>query len=158
MAQDRQLKEFLKNAVDPMLKGPDDKVMLLSCIDLRFPDRIIEAMDALGYRGKYYHLAMAGASHAAKHSSAWTTAFEDHLDFTLVHGHVKGLIIFDHMDCAAYHHFEGTSPSDPAGERQKHIDILKMVTAAVLKKHPKLATHIYGYLLPKELVEEIVHI
>lgn len=64
-----------------MLKAPDDKGLLLSCIDLRFPDRIIEAMDALGYRGKYYHLAMAGASHVAKHSSAWTTAFEDHLDF-----------------------------------------------------------------------------
>ncbi|WP_165235851.1 hypothetical protein [Aquisphaera insulae] len=158
MAADRQLSEFLKSAVDPMLKAADDKVLLLSCIDLRFPNRITEAMDDLSYRGRYYHLAMAGASHAAKHSAEWTKAFEDHLEFVLAHGPVKGLIIFDHMDCAAFHNYEGTSPGDPDGERQKHIDVMTMVTAAVVKKYPQLATHVFGYLLPKELVEQIIHV
>lgn len=90
-----QLRELLRNVVEPSLRDNiDSKELLVSCIDLRYPHRIIDEMDAEGYRGRYYHLAMAGASHAAKHDANWAKTFLDHLDFAVNHGHVTGVIFF----------------------------------------------------------------
>jgi carbonic anhydrase len=156
MAVERQLDQYLKHAIDPMLKDPDDKVLLLSCIDLRFPHRIIDTMDGLGYRGKYYHLAMAGASHAAKHNSHWKIAFEEHLAFAITEGKVKGVVILDHMDCKAYELYEHVSPNSPE-ERQRHIDVSTAVANAIVTAYSSLAGKVHVYLMPKELTEEIAH-
>jgi hypothetical protein len=156
MAQDRQLDHYLKSVIDPMLKNPGDKVLLLSCIDLRFPHRIIDTMDGLGYRGKYYHLAMAGASHAAKHNSQWKQTFEEHLGFAVVEGQVQGVIILDHMDCKAYELYEHVPPNSPQ-EHQRHIEVATEVVQAIVARYPKLAGQVYAYLMPKELSEAIAH-
>ncbi|WP_165251325.1 carbonic anhydrase [Paludisphaera soli] len=156
MAADRQLDQYLKSVIDPMLKEDGDKVLLLSCIDLRFPNRIIDTMDGLGYRGKYYHLAMAGASHAARHNAEWTATFEQHLDFAVAEGHVKGVIILDHMDCKAYELYENVPPNSEE-ERLRHIEVASSVAIAVVERHPTLAGYVHAYLMPKELTEEIAH-
>lgn len=156
MPDERELNVFLKNVVDPLLQGPNDKVLLLSCIDLRFPHRIIDTMDTLGYRGRYYHLAMAGASHAAKHNSEWKATFEQHLGFAVSEGHVKGVIILDHMDCKAYELYEHVAPNSPE-ERQRHIDVATLVANAIVTAHESLAGNVHAYLMPKELSEDIAH-
>jgi carbonic anhydrase len=154
MATEHQLDQFLKFIVDPLLKYPNDKVLLLSCIDLRFPYRIIDTMDGLGYRGKYYHLAMAGASHAAKHNAQWKTTFEEHLSFAVNEGHVKGVIILDHMDCKAYELYENVIPNSPE-EHQRHIEVASLVVEAIVAAFPSLTGNVHAYLMPKELVEQV---
>lgn len=149
MDLDRQLGPSLKRIIDPMLKTDADKVLLLSCIDLRYPHRITETMDGLGYRGKYYHLAMAGASHAAKHSSEWARAVTDHISFGVDHG-ITGLVILDHMDCKAYELYEHVAPGGEE-ERLKHHEVATLVVADIAKKYPMLAGYIHALLLPKEL-------
>ncbi len=150
MQADHQLSKFLKDAIDPMLKTGQDKVLLLSCIDLRYPHRIIDTMDGLGYRGKYYHLAMAGASHAAKHDALWTQTFADHLGFGVTHGDVTGIIIIDHMDCKAFELYEHVRPGGEE-ERQRHRDVARLVVGNIVKAQPSLAGNVHALLLPKEL-------
>lgn len=152
MADNRQLDQFLKSVVDPLLQGPDDKVLLLSCIDLRFPHRIIDTMDSHGHCGKYYHLAMAGASLAAKQ---WKATFDEHLKFA-VDAEAKGVIILDHMDCKAYKLYEKVQPDSPE-ERQRHIDVATEVAKTIVATYPKLAGNVHAYLMPKELTEKIAH-
>jgi carbonic anhydrase len=148
MAEDRQLGPMLKRAIDPMLKTDADKVLLLSCVDLRYPHRITDTMDAQGYRGKYYHLAMAGASHAAKHSSEWARAVKDHIAFGVDHG-ITGVVILDHMDCKAYELYEHVTPGGEEA-RQKHREVAGMVVADIASNFPTLAGYIHAMLLPKE--------
>ena len=146
-----QLREQLRMAVGPALaKSVDAKVLLLSCIDLRYPHRIIETMDSEGYRGRYYHLAMAGASHAAKHDATWSKAFADHLDFAVTHGHVMGVVILDHLDCKAYQLYEGVPQGDLAAEHAKHVQVAGQVVQSIVQNQPSLQGHIHALLLPVE--------
>lgn len=150
MQADRDLSAFLKDAIDPMLKTDQDKVLLLSCIDLRYPHRVVDTMDGLGYRGKYYHLAMAGASHAAKHDAPWMQTFADHLSFAVAHGHVNGVVIIDHMDCKAFELYEHVQPGSNE-ERQRHCDVARAVVHSIVKAQPSLTGNVHALLLPKEL-------
>lgn len=151
-----QLREQLKQAVDPILaKSPNAKVLLLSCVDLRYPHRIIDTMDSLNYRGRYYHLAMAGASHATRHSGEWKKAFEDHLEFAVTEGHVGGVVILDHLDCKAFQLYERTQPGDIPGETAKHIEVAKYAVDLILKLQPSLAGNIHALLLPMEAPEVV---
>lgn len=145
------LGEQLRRAVGPALdKAPEAKVLLLSCVDLRYPHRITDTMDAEGYRGRYYHLAMAGASHAAKHDATWAQAFADHLEFAVEHGRVTGVVVLDHLDCKAYQLYEGVRPGDIPGERAKHRDVAAQVIAGIVRMQPTLAGHVHALLLPVE--------
>lgn len=149
MQEDRQLGPMLKRAIEPMLKTDADKLLLLSCIDLRYPHRIIDTMDAQGFRGKYYHLSMAGASHAARHDCKWGQAVKDHLSFA-VDQHITGVIILDHMDCKAYELYEHVKPGGEE-ERQRHHEVAAMVVATIVKDFPKLVGNVKAFLLPKEV-------
>lgn len=150
MDLDRQLGAVLKRVIDPMLETDADKVMLLSCVDLRYPHRITETMDGRGYRGRYYHLAMAGGTHSAKHSEAWKTAVRDHLAFGVDHGSIKGVVILDHMDCKAYELYENV-PIGGEVERQRHHEVAAVVVAWIAQEFPTLVDKISVLLLPKEL-------
>lgn len=144
-------REHLKQAVAHALHGDDEsRVLLLSCIDLRYPHRISDAMDSEGYRGRYYHLAMAGASHAARHDSNWAKTFEDHIQFAVNHGHVTGVVILDHLDCKAYQLYEGVAPGDLETEMEKHRASAAEVVSTIVDKFPTLKGHVHAMLLPVE--------
>jgi hypothetical protein len=51
-----------RHLMPTMVGNPDYKVVLLSCMDSRYPHRIIESMDSRGLRGQYFHLILAGGS------------------------------------------------------------------------------------------------
>ena len=67
---DTSFRSMLLEAVaQPLASNADSKVLLLSCIDYRYPQRITDTMEAEGHSGRYYHLAMAGASHAGNQTA-----------------------------------------------------------------------------------------
>jgi len=151
MAVDLGLRAVLKQSVEQATEHDSSgKILLLSCIDSRYPERIFETMDDLGYRDRYYHLALAGASHGAKHDAHWKSTFNDHLDFAVTEGHVTGVVILDHLDCRAYQLYEGTSPGDPEGERLRHIAVATNVVNEIVLRHSILCGNVTAYLLPVE--------
>lgn len=150
-----ELRRSLKEAVEGVLAADAGaSVLLLSCIDLRYPRRILETMDEEGYRGRYYHLAMAGASHAAAHDGAWAQTFNDHLDFAVAEGGAAGVVILDHLDCAAYRLYEGIPTGDLERERKRHHEVAKTVIAGIVRRHPQLSERVYALLLPAEAKPE----
>jgi hypothetical protein len=156
---------------------PDGKVLLLSCIDYRYPQLILKAMDDEGLTGHYYHMALAGASLAANTSGFGREAFERHLDFAVCEGGVTRVLILDHMDCAAYRRpLPAVTPGpgdqvacpampapdnfprfDFAAERPLHVAQLRTAVERIVRRHTQLTGHVTAHLMPAALgVEEIV--
>jgi carbonic anhydrase len=156
--EDSLFRSSLKEAVESTLAADADaKVLLLSCIDYRYPKRVFETMDELGHRGRYYHLAMAGASHAgnpAKHDGVWHRTLFDHLAFAVDEAKVGGVVVLDHLDCKAFHLYEGVPVGDLAAERAKHVEVATGVVAEVVTRYPKLKCKVTVLLLPKETKPE----
>jgi hypothetical protein len=141
----------LREAVEGVLAADTGaSVLLLSCIDLRYPRRILETMDDEGYRGRYYHLALAGASHAAAHNEAWAQTFNDHLDFAVAEGGAVGVVILDHLDCAAFRVYEGIPAGDLERERERHHTVAKGAIAGIVRRHPRLTDRVYALPPPAE--------
>lgn len=98
-------------------RGP---VLLLSCMDLRFLDEIIQFMAHDGLTNRYDHVIFAGAALGALgvpgakdgngnpiDLSHWNRTFEDHLGAALKLHHIKDVYILEHRDCGAYREFLG---------------------------------------------------
>ena len=153
-------RRLLKGVVDPLIAtDAESRCLILTCIDYRYPKRIFEEMDALGFAGRYYHLAMAGGSHAAnhvKHDGDWSRTFFDHLAFAVNEGQVSGIIIFDHLDCKAFHLYEGIQVGDLVAERLKHIEVAETVTQKIEQCYPKLVRRTKVLLLPKHENAELI--
>lgn len=90
-------------------RGP---VFLLSCMDLRVMDEIVQFMDHDGLTNRYDHLTMAGAALGAlgghcERFAHWKQTFFEHLEVALKLHHVKDVYIIEHRDCGAYREFLG---------------------------------------------------
>jgi hypothetical protein len=92
-------------------RGP---VLLLTCMDLRLMDEIVDFMDSDGLNNRYDHLIFAGASLGALGApdakgdySHWNKTFADHLAVAhRLHG-IKDIYVLEHRDCGAYREFLG---------------------------------------------------
>ncbi|MCF7959953.1 MAG: hypothetical protein K9M08_04360 [Pirellula sp.] len=144
---------LLEAVAQPLASNADSKVLLLSCIDYRYPQRITETMEAEGHSGRYYHLAMAGASHAGNqtaHSGVWHRTLFDHLAFAVNDANVAGVVIIDHLDCKAFHLYEGVPVGDLDAERRRHEEIANTLVREIVSTFPTLAGNVKVLLLPKE--------
>ncbi|HXD34961.1 MAG TPA: carbonic anhydrase [Pyrinomonadaceae bacterium] len=132
-------------------------LLLLQCMDSRYPHRTIQTMDALGLRGKYDQLILAGSSLGVIHKPEWQTTFFDQLAFAIKEHHVSQVLILDHRDCGAYKHFlkPPVTPDDPAKEKKAHTRIANKAIAVIRARFPEL-TAVRCLLLPIENVEELV--
>jgi carbonic anhydrase len=151
---DVSFRSMLREAVShPLASSPDSKVLLLSCVDYRYPQRITETMDEEGHSGRYYHLAMAGASHAGNqsaHSGTWHQTLFDHLAFAVNEAKVAGVVIIDHMDCKAFYLYEGVPEGDSVAERKRHEDLAKTLVQEIVGTFSTLKGKVKVLLLPKE--------
>src|SRR2546429_352262 len=111
-----------RNIAPGVADSPGIPVLLLTCMDSRYPHRILNTMDSEGLRGKYDHLVLAGAGLGVTHKQEWQITFFDQLEFAIEHHQVTQLIIVEHRDCGAYREFLGITPDDPVKERQAHIE------------------------------------
>lgn len=125
----------------PAARGP---VLLLSCMDLRLMDEIVQFMDHDGLANRYDHVILAGSSLGALGApgatadlSHWKKTFEEHLATAYKLHHIKDVYILEHRDCGAYKEFLGDAgefDDEHANEEElchrKYADLLK---AAILE-------------------------
>ena len=105
------------------------KALLLTCMDFRYPQAIVEYMDKQGLTGDYDHVILAGASLGAGLDTEpwilphWRDTFFDHVDTALKLHSITMVYILDHRDCGAYRVFRGL-PEDV--DRQTETDAHKL--------------------------------
>src|SRR5262245_39424462 len=100
--------------------GEKKTLLLLTCIDLRYPSVILNLMEAKGYHKLYDQVALAGAGLAAvvdfpPHPKPhWQQTFVEHVAISSILHKISAVWIMDHRDCGAYRSFGllGTEPSD----------------------------------------------
>ncbi len=143
-----------KKIAPSVADSPGIPVLVLTCMDYRYPNRIVNAMDSAGLRGKYDHLVLAGASLGVMHKDEWRITFFDQLRFAIEHHHVTQLIIVEHRDCGAYREFLGVTPDDPMKERQAHIEQCWEAVRVTREEFSELK-EFRCLLLPIETTEEL---
>ena len=151
-----------KHIVPKASKAAGACVLLLQCMDFRYPHRTIQTMDNLGLRGKYYQLILAGASLGVTqgiHKEAWQTTFLDQLGFAMGEKPDPNfeVYILDHRDCAAYKELldPPITPDDPKKEKEAHTRYCQLAVNAIVEKFPKLRGNVCCLLLPIETVEPL---
>jgi carbonic anhydrase len=148
---------YVSEHIAPRLSKADKiPLLMLTCMDSRYPHRILETMDSKGLRGKYDQLILAGASLGVVHKREWTTTFLDQLGFAIKEHGVKEVLILDHRDCGAYKKLltPGVGPKNPKKEKEAHIRISKQAIRLITKKF-KMLERVNCLLLPIESLEEL---
>ena len=115
--------------------------LLLSCIDLRLMDDIERYMSSRGYRDRYDHITLAGASLGATTDKypAWNQTFWDHLGIAIRYHDIEAVIVVDHLDCAAYSILLGPEHArDAIAERESHSAQLRKLKGMIHDRHPAL--------------------
>ena len=121
-------------------------VLLLTCMDLRLLDDIVQFMDHDNLGNRYDHIVFAGAALGALGApgakdacgtevdySHWKKAFEDHLGAAVDLHHVEDVYILEHRNCAAYHKVFhvcrefGESKKEQADEEACHLKYAELL-------------------------------
>lgn len=119
----------LRRLTDQSAKEVKVKALLLTCMDYRYPQAILNYMDKQGLTGDYDHVILAGASLGANLDAKpwimphWRDTFFDHVDTALKLHSITMVYILDHRDCGAYRVFRGL-PEDV--DRQTETDAHKL--------------------------------
>jgi carbonic anhydrase len=130
----------------PVLANGKAKALMLSCMDYRLDDDVVQFMNRLGLNGEYDHLVLAGASLGvvANDVPSWHKAFWDQLGLAVdLHG-VEEVIIVDHRDCGAYKLMKGLeSVSTPELEMATHTEVVGEFAVQLREKFPELKLSAY---------------
>ena len=108
-------------------------VLLLTCMDYRYAQRIIDAMDRLDLRGKYDIFVLAGAALGANRSPEWRKVLVEHIETARAIDHpINRLIILEHRDCGAYafwEHLEWDEVTPPEEAAAHKTQVMALITA-----------------------------
>jgi carbonic anhydrase len=129
----------------PARASGDTEALLLSCMDFRLMDDIVNYMERRKLTNKYDHVILAGASLGAQTDKypAWGKTFWEHLDVAIQLHHIHKVLVLDHRDCGAYKVILGKDfAQDPRNETAAHAAQLKSLEKALLAKYPKLGVEL----------------
>ncbi|CCJ06255.1 MAG: hypothetical protein FD139_2616 [Methylocystaceae bacterium] len=93
-------------------ESEEAEVLLLTCIDFRFFQKIMDYIDCAGLRGKFDHVILAGAElgpvveFPADPKPHWKQFFIDHLALSKSLHNIKKVLVLGHRDCGAYKMFK----------------------------------------------------
>lgn len=151
----------------PSVVNPPDKhtakAMVLTCIDFRFIDDIVNDMISLGYLDSYDQFILAGASLGYNtglnqddanntysttlvpnpndpSSNSWGILFEKHIDIAKDVHNIQEIIIIDHYDCKAFKLFYGLSGTN-SDTYNYHIFNLSNCVRKLKSKYNSLFTY-----------------
>lgn len=123
---------------DTSYAPPRGPVLLLSCMDLRCMDEIVQFMDHDGLTNRYDHLILAGAALGATgangHHPGWIKTFEDHLNIAHKLRKFEDVYILEHRDCGAYKKFVPNgdfSDSEAAREKATHLKYARKLKKSI---------------------------
>lgn len=143
--------------IAPPLGSDTADVLLLTCLDYRFFERIAAFMNKKGYTNNYDQFILAGASLGLAHEvnpmiAQWNQTWWDHLKLAVQLHKVKKVIIIDHEDCGAYRELLGfdnkiedlKDPNIiPIKEVHIHSHYLKQAYSKIKKAYPSLIVELY---------------
>jgi carbonic anhydrase len=134
------------------------EAMVLSCIDPRFPEPMLNYMKGRGMLGKYSQFVIAGASIGvvAPVFKDWHKAFWDNLGASIELHKIPKVIAINHRDCGAAEIAYGEAKvANPQVETETHRAALVEFRKQVNERQPKLAVEI-GLMALDGKVEEFV--
>lgn len=115
--------------------------LLLSCMDYRLTEKMVDYMDQRGLHDRYDHVILAGASLGVltDRMPDWGKTFWQHLDIAIELHSIHKVIVLDHRDCGAYRVFLGPAAVEtPAAELAVHTDHLTRLGGMIRSKHQQL--------------------
>lgn len=114
-------------------------VLMLSCIDYRFPHLICDYLDARGLIGNYDIFTLPGASLGAccPEYPHWNKAFEEIIELAIGLHSIKKVIILNHEECGAFQKLRGV-PDKKSDEIVMHKEQVAITQAWLEKKFPQL--------------------
>jgi LmbE family N-acetylglucosaminyl deacetylase len=140
---------------DPAQANGMARALMLSCMDYRLVDDLVNFMAAHDYHDNYDHIALAGASLAVVNDAfaEWHQVFWDHVQLAKdLHG-ITEVIVIDHRDCGAYRLALSEAAVDTAEkETAAHRDALQEFARQMAERHPEL--QVYGVLMGLDGVGE----
>jgi carbonic anhydrase len=90
---------------------PRKSVLLVTCMDLRLIDDIVQFMDHDNLTNRYDHVTMAGCALGALgangHHPHWEETFRDHFRIAYQLRQFGDVYVIEHRDCGAYRAFLG---------------------------------------------------
>lgn len=138
--------------------GKPGMSMLVTCIDYRYPRRIVDAMQRLAPGVAYDQFILAGASLGSCRPD-WQKVLVEHVEAAIALKHdIQRIVILDHRDCGAYRNPEKLKipkeildkglPEDvlPSVEKACHQSVLSKLIP-MLKRHPLIARMEFRALL-----------
>lgn len=121
-SQAEDFPDFLKSL--KFDKGKDvAEILLLTCIDFRFFNKVSRHIEDAGLSGKYDHVILAGAELGALVDFPpdprlhWQQFFLEHLKLSKDLHAINRVVILGHRDCGAYKKF-GVLPDHPTPEEE----------------------------------------
>ena len=137
--------EFSRSLSGLKGRGHKAKALLLTCMDFRYPQAIVEYMESMALKKDYDHVILAGASlgatldcgeHAKPH---WQQTFFEHVAIAKILHDIKKVFILDHRDCGAYKEFLGLPPDVPREEEHRvHYEQIEKLSELIRTAHPDL--------------------
>lgn len=150
-AKSLDFEAYVRTNLAPKLLGNSDyKVVLLSCMDSRYPHRIIATMDARHLQGQYFHLILAGGSLGLLRVPGGLETFLEQIRLITLGHEISEVLILEHRDCAAYREYLQVEPHDRDKELKAHRTVFNEAVALILEKLPALGGKVRGWLLPME--------
>lgn len=141
--------------IGPVQANGVARALMLSCMDYRLVDDLVNFMDAHEYQDSYDHVVLAGASLGVVHAAFadWHATFWKHLEVAKeLHG-ITEVIVIDHRDCGAYRLALGAEAVDtPEKETDQHREHMQEFARQVSEKHPDL--RVFGVLMALDGVGE----
>ncbi|MFO0814732.1 MAG: hypothetical protein U0796_16055 [Gemmatales bacterium] len=143
----------------PPARGP---VLLLSCMDLRLTDNIVQFMEHDNLVNRYDHLIFAGASLGAlgvpgksKKYAHWKQAFFEHFEAAYELRQFTDVYILEHRHCGAYHKvFKITDEFGPSDKEQQaemklHYEYARKLEKEIEKwaRKKKVEIHVRKFLM-----------
>ena len=131
----------------------DKTLLLLTCIDLRYPDVIHSRMEPKFHK-LYDHVCLAGAGLApvvdfgADRKPHWQQTFLEHVAISVALHSITKVVVMDHRDCGAYRKFGllTKEDNDTVKEKTVHFQQMKRLKTLLNKEFPDL--EFCGILLP----------
>lgn len=118
------------------------RAIVLSCMDFRYPQAIVDYMTRRNLNRLYYHVILAGASLGAVLDESphlkphWRETFFDHLDIVLAPPAIQEVYILDHRGCKAYQLFRGLPDDvDEGREETAHYREMNKLRAIIQERH-----------------------
>ena len=136
-------------------EATDKTLLLLTCIDLRYPHVIHSRMEPKFHK-LYDQVCLAGAGLApvvdfgADRKPHWEQTFLEHVAISIALHSITKVVVMDHRDCGAYRKFGLLTKEDNDTAKEKTVHFQQMTRLKILLKTEFPHLEFHGILLPIE--------